>query len=66
MSHGESPLASEPYDYVNVSGVDRPLPLRMTLLMPQIRGVVIQPREMTIDRRRTLPQMPMVILPLEQ
>ena len=66
MNHGESPFASEPYDYVNVSDVDRPLPLRMTLLMPQTRGVVIQPLEMMIKRHHTLPQMPMVILPLEQ
>lgn len=38
----------------------------MTLLTPPTRGVVIQPLEMTINRRHTLPQMPMVILPLEQ
>lgn len=37
-----------------------------TLLMPPIRGVVIQLLEMTMIRHLMLPQMPTVILPLEQ
>lgn len=36
------------------------------LLMPATRVVVIQPLEMMINRRHTLPPMPTVILLLEQ